>query len=49
MILLVFFTNLLTAHIEEGEDEGKVFCFAVEDLEVVSGDCGEFTEEPVGE
>ena len=33
----------------EGDDEGKMFCFAVGDLEVVCGDGGEFAEKPGGE
>eukprot|EP00090_Calanus_glacialis_P041209 TRINITY_DN7246_c0_g1_i3.p1 TRINITY_DN7246_c0_g1~~TRINITY_DN7246_c0_g1_i3.p1 ORF type:complete len:356 (+),score=76.87 TRINITY_DN7246_c0_g1_i3:30-1070(+) len=32
----------------EGDDEGKMFCFAAGDLEVVCGDGGEFTEKPAG-
>ena len=33
----------------EGDDEGKMFCFASGDLEVACGDGGEFTETPGGE
>ena len=33
----------------EGDDEGKMFCFASGDLEVACGDVGEFTETPGGE